>query len=103
MAKTKSLSVHRNTIENRRKRERATAVSKQAGTLLRDVDVRAYAIVAIDAQGSPYALWDTGGTMPMIAFPSMVATILTANIGSTDVQDDWRPTLTPAHKEGRDG
>lgn len=59
-------------------------------------DIRAYAIVGIGATGKAFALWDTGGAMPMRAFPAVVAEILTTDIHnamSDGLEDDWRPTL----------
>lgn len=88
-----SLSVHRNSIEGRRKRELARDLQKRTEKMVRDNDIRAYAVVGIGADGKAYAAWDTGAILPLWAFADTVATILRTDISSSDVVDDWRPNL----------
>ncbi|MQY48199.1 hypothetical protein GAO09_19370 [Rhizobiales bacterium RZME27] len=94
MTKSVSLSVHRNKVENRRKRELAKDAKAQVEALIREKDVRAYAFVAIAADGTAYARWDTGAVLPMWAFADTVAHVLREDICQADVADDWRPNLT---------
>lgn len=89
------LSVHRNTLEKRRVRETSKDLRKHAERLIRECDIRAYALVGIDAKGDSYAVIDTGGIMPMVAFPAAVQAIMAHEIGSWDVKDDWQPNLNP--------
>lgn len=85
------LSVHKNTVARRRKKERATVMSKAAADMCRVHDVRAYAIVGIACDGRAYASWDTGRALPMWAFADTVATVLRKDIETCEVEDDWRP------------
>lgn len=88
------LSVHRNKVEARRKRELAKDLQNRVEALVREQDIRAFAIVGISADGSAFALWDTGAILPMWAFADTVATILKKDIDNCEVVDDWKPSLT---------
>lgn len=88
------LSVHRNTIEARRKRVLAQELRRNAEKMVRDQDIRAYAIVGISADGKAYSIWDTGAILPMWAFADTVAHVLREDIRESAVEDDWRPTLS---------
>ena len=88
-----SLTVHRNKVEAHRKRERATTLKRQVEAMVRERDIRAYAVVGIGADGQAYVLWDTGAIMPMRAFPAVVADVLNADIAMCEVEEDWRPAL----------
>lgn len=90
-----SLSVHKNKLEARRKRELSKRLKANVETLVREEDIRAYAVVGINANGSAFALWDTGAILPRWAFADTVATILRKDIEDhSEAEDDWRPTLT---------
>ena len=94
MAKSISLTVHRNKVESRRKRDLAKDVQSQVEAIIRENDVRAYAFVAIAADGTAYSRWDSGAVMPLVAFPATVAELLHRDIANSDVVDDWKPNLT---------
>lgn len=87
------LSVHKNTIEGRRKRLLAKELKTRTEMLTRNNDIRAYAIIGIAADGKAYALWDTGGVLPMWAFADTVSHVLREDIRNSGVKDDWRPSL----------
>lgn len=87
------LSVHKNTVEARRKRALSKELTGRVEKLVRDTDLRAYAVVGIAADGSAHALWDTGAILPMWAFPSTVASALQIDMQNSGIEDDWRPTL----------
>lgn len=95
MSKAVSLAAHRNTVEGRRKRQLAAELTKRTAKLVRDNDIRAYAVVGIAADGRAHALWDTGAILPMWAFADTVANALRRDIESRGVAEDWRPALTP--------
>ena len=90
-----SLTVHRNTLEKRQKRARVDDLVRQTKKMMRDVDLRAYAVVGIAADGSGHALWDTGGVVPMWAFTDVVSGLLRRDIENNidRVAEDWRPPL----------
>lgn len=88
----KELSVHRNTIERKHRRDMATAAKADLKAIM-EHDVRAYAIVAINSEGDAMAAWDTGAIMPIWAFPVTVSQILDADIRNADVEDEWKPSL----------
>lgn len=93
MAKTVSLSVHRNTIQGRRKRDQAREASAVVRDIMRQEDIRAYAFVGISADGKAFAYWDTGAVMPMVAFPDVVRGMLHESIIESGVKEDWRAPL----------
>lgn len=88
------LSIHRNKVEARRKRELAKDLQNRVEAMVRENDIRAFAVVGIAADGQAYALWDTGAILPMWAFADTVATILKKDIDNCGVVDDWKPNLT---------
>lgn len=90
-----SLTVHKNTVESRRKRTLARDLQTGVENLVRERDIRAYAIVGIAADGRAYALWDTGAIMPKWAFPATISAVLQRDMESHDVEEDWRPALNP--------
>lgn len=92
-SKVLRLHLHKNKIENHRKRELAKDLSRKVEALVREKDIRAYAIVGIGADGQAYALWDTGACLPMWAFPDTIAYALREDIRALDIVDDWRPSL----------
>lgn len=89
-----SLHLHKNTVEGRRKRQLAAAVKADVENIIREQDVRAYAFVAIGADGKAYSTWDTGNILPMWAFADTVATVLKEDIKTAGVDDGWKPNLT---------
>lgn len=89
-----SLHVHKNKIESRRKRDLASNLTRDISRMVKEHDIRAYAIIGIGSDGKAYAYWDTGGILPMWAFPATVSQILQRDMESCDVQDDWKPPLT---------
>ena len=88
------LSVHRNKVEARRKRELAKDLQNRTEALVRENDIRAFAIVGIGADGKGYAFWNTGAILPMWAFADTIATILRRDIENSGVEEDWKPSLT---------
>lgn len=93
MAKVVSLGVHRNTIAGRRKRDRAKEASQAVLGIMRQEDIRAYAFVAIGADGKAYAHLDTGGIVPMRVFPGVVREVLSDDMANSETEDDFRAAL----------
>lgn len=93
MAKVASLTLHKNKLEARRKKDVGRGISAGIAKKVRDADIRAYAFVGIDAGGKAHCLWDTGAIMPMWGFPSAVAVMLQDNMSSSGVDEDWKPAL----------
>jgi hypothetical protein len=93
MTKSISLSLHKNKVESRRKRELARAATRGVGAMIREKDIRAYAFVGIGSDGKAYALWDTGNILPLWSFADTVATVLKRDIEVADVEDGWSPSL----------
>lgn len=89
----KSLSVHKNTLERRRKKDVAERLTRDTAKMVKDNDVRAYAVVAIKADGNGCVMWDTGKILPLWAFPETVAAILRKDIEGSGVVDDWKPPV----------
>lgn len=96
-----SLTVHRNTVEKRRKRELAQGLSRRTADMIRSADIRAYAVVGIASDGSGHAIWDTGGVVPMWAFTDVVAGLLRRDIENNidQIAEDWRPPVNNRDRE----
>lgn len=88
------LSLHKNTVERRRKKELADNVVQAVRNTIEVADIRAYAFVAIDAKGGFHAAWDTGSILPMWAFPATIEVGLRDDIERSGVEETWRPNLT---------
>lgn len=56
-------------------------------------NIVAYAVVAISDDGRAFAGWDTGGVVPMWAFPSTIAQIVREDLAESGVEDDFRRPL----------
>lgn len=93
MAKQTRLSVHKNTIEKRRKKEIANEITRMGAKMCKDNDIRAYALVGIDAEGKSHCIWDTGNILPMWAFPEVVAAMLRREMEDCGIEEDWKPQL----------
>ena len=95
-AKPINLKVHRNKVEGRRKRETARSLCRDVEAMVREQDIRAYAVVGIAADGKRYTLWDTGAIVPMVALPAIAMSALSVDIGNAayeGMEDDWHPNL----------
>lgn len=94
MGKSVSLSLHRNKVEARRKRDLARVASRAVEEIVRTNDVRAFAFVAIDASGAAHCQWDTGAILPIWAFAPTVSAALQRSVEYSGVDEDWKPSLT---------
>lgn len=88
------LGLHINKVEARRKRALAAALVRDTGKMVRDYDIRAYAVVGIGADGRAHCIWDTGAILPMWAFPATVHAALMRDLECSTVEEDWKPALT---------
>lgn len=88
-----NLTVHKNTVERRRKRELAKEVQTRVEKVTREADIRAYAFVGIGSDGKAYAVWDTGQVMPMWCFGSAMASILQRDMEEHLDTEDWKPPI----------
>lgn len=95
-----NLTAHKNTIEARRAKEQRTDVLKAVKSIMSN-DIRAYAFVAIDAEGRAHSTWDTGSIVPLWGFTPMVERILDADITQSDVEDTWKPNLNERTRGGQ--
>ena len=87
------LSVHKNTVERRRKNDLAKTLGHSVQQMIKAHDLRAYAIVGIDSEGKAYAMWDTGAIMPIWGFADTVSAILSRDIEDSGAEEDWKPPL----------
>ena len=91
--KTVALSVHKNTIEKRRRKAIQNNMVRAAGNMGKQ-DVRAFALVAISADGSALCAWDTGSILPLWGFAPTINNILSRDIEDSGVEDTWSPSLS---------
>ncbi len=92
MSQVKSLSVHKNTLERKRRKSVRSDMVTSAKAM--GANAVAYAIVTIDEDGSAHAAWDTGSAMPMWAFPETMAAALRRSVEESGVEETWKPSLS---------
>lgn len=80
-------------MERRRKRELAESLRRECHRMVKDADIRAYAIIGIDAQGRSHAMWDTGGIVPMWGFPETMCAALRRDMEESEADEDWKPPI----------
>jgi hypothetical protein len=90
--KPTNLTAHRNTAQARLKRALRDEMVREAKRMSGH-DLVAYAIIGIDGNGNTLAAWDTGGVMPVLAFPAVIERSLAYDIGQSGIADDWKPSL----------
>lgn len=90
---TKSLKVHRNTVERRFRKEMQGDMIAAAKSMGKQ-DVMAYAIVAITSDGCALADWNTGSIMPLWAFGPTISAALDQDIRESGVEETWKPSLS---------
>ena len=89
MAKSVSLSVHKNTVANHRKRDLARDFGGTVEALIRENDIRAMAFIGIGADGRAFAKWDTGGIIPLYGFPETLGAVLAVDVTNSGVQENF--------------
>lgn len=95
--KVVNLTVHKNTLEKRAKRQLGSTFRKEIEKVFKDRDIRMYTFVGIDADGKAWSSWDTGGIIPLWAVPATVMDILRTDVAG--YEDDWKPPpMRPAHR-----
>lgn len=89
----KNLFLHKNTMEKRRRKEIVSSLTGKMRKKLNEVDVRAYAVVCIDANGKGHCEWDTGSIMPIWGFAQTIHEVLKRDIEESGVDETWKPPL----------
>lgn len=88
------LNVHKSNIERTRRKEIRGEMMHAAKDISSQNDIRAYAIVALNADGHAFASWDTGGIIPMWSFASTVKAVLQSEMEcNLDVEDFKAPLV----------
>ncbi len=95
MAKLTKLSVHKNTVNKRRKKNMARDITRLGAKMCKESDIRAYAIIGIDAKGNAHSMWDTGSIIPLWGFPETMGAILKRDVERSDVDETWIPPVLP--------
>lgn len=75
MKKIVSLTVHKNTLEKRKGREKRQEMVRTAKTLC--PNMKGYAMFAWDKDGSVYATYDTGMVVSPCVLPHMINAAIT--------------------------
>lgn len=97
-----SLALHKSNLERTQRRDRRKQVVADAKAITSQNNIAAYAIVAMSDDGRCFATWDTGGIIPLWGFPEAVQAILSADIGASGVEEDFRkPLIDRAWKGSR--
>jgi hypothetical protein len=63
-------------------------------------NIVAYALIAFSDDGRAFVDWNTGGIMPMWAFPSTVREVLQADIEQSCVEEDFKSPLIDRRWKG---
>ncbi len=99
MSKPLRLSVHKSQIERSRRKSVRSEMIRQAGGMSSDSDIVAYAIVGLTSDGQIRAGWDTGGAVPLWAFPATICEALAQDIATSGTEEDFRkPVVDRAWK-----
>lgn len=88
-----SLSLHKSNIERTRRREVRGEMVQGAKAMASQNNIVAYASVGISDDGRCFALWDTGGVLPMWGFPEAIKSILDEDMAGSGVAEDFRKPL----------
>lgn len=88
-----SLSSHKSQIERTRRKKVRAEMTRDAKAMASDDNIVAFAIVAFTDDGRAKAAWDTGGVLPMWAFPQTVSEVLRCDLETSGVDDDFRKPL----------
>lgn len=94
------LSAHKSQIERRRRKAVRSEMVGAARDMASRNNVVAYAIVGMSDDGRCFAAWDTGGILPMWAFPATAWEVLRVSMASSGVEDDFKKPLTDAAWRG---
>jgi hypothetical protein len=96
-----SLSVHKNKIEARKRRELQRDMSRSVHEINQARHVKAYAIVTFNDDGSACCDWDTGGIMPMWGFGEAVSEVLRTDLAQRAHHEDYRPKINNDWKRSK--
>lgn len=94
-----SLTAHKSNIERTRRKTVKQDMQATVRNMSNNGNIVAYAIVGLSDDGRAFAGWDTGGLLPMWAFPDTVCNVLRCDIAESEVDEDFRrPLLDRAWK-----
>ena len=94
-----SLGLHKSQIERQRRREVRAGMVKAANGISNSANIVAYAIVGLSDDGRAFAQWDTGGIIPIWAFPHTMGEVLREDIAKSGIAEDFkRPLIDRAWK-----
>ncbi len=95
MAKIVSLSVHRNTQQQRLSKSVRRDLVCDARDLANTKDIAGYAIVVWTKDWHHRTFWDSGKIMPSNVLPEFCKSAIQRDMGNVDVLNILDPTLTP--------
>ena len=87
------LSVHKNTVEKRRKKSVAKGLVQHTSRIVKDYDIRAYAVTMIDSEGEAHCIYDSGSIMPMWCFAETMGAIVKSKMETEPQEETWKPPL----------
>ncbi len=87
------LSVHKNTVAGRAKRDLARHWGRNVEGMIRENDIRCMAFIGIGEDGRAFAMWDTGGVVPLYGFPETIGAVLRIDVECSASHDDYRLPL----------
>ena len=97
--KAVNLSLHKSQIERQRRREVRKDMLKAVNGISNSANIVCYAIVGLSDDGRAFARWDTGGVIPIWAFPDTLGEVLRQDIADSGVPEDFkRPLIDRAWK-----
>jgi hypothetical protein len=89
--KTPKLSVHKSNLEKRDLRTIRDHMRKSVEVLTAESDTVAFALVVFDTKGQATAHFDSGGLMPLWAFPGACEYVLKSEVALVD--EDFQAKL----------
>lgn len=83
-------TVHINTVRKRKRAQIGADMVRQAKELADHGAVAGYVLIAYDEEGRADCRFDTGGLMPLWAFPGAAQVVVLDAIQSDEVAEDYR-------------
>lgn len=83
----KAPTVHLNTVRKRKRKEVTQQMLQSAQRLADSGQIAGYAIIVFDERGGASSRFDTGGLMPLWAFPGAVEKVL--DCATNKVAEDY--------------
>ena len=88
-----SFSAHKSQIERSRRKTLRKEMCAAASGINNSANIVSYSIVALSDDGRAFCAWDTGGAVPMWAFPQTMASVIKCDMDESGIDEDYKKPL----------